>query len=345
VPSQGAVAWVTPEATSPGEDSWDIRAPIAASGDELFVPLAGHRQSGVACLVLRSGGGLPQLKWFTELPGGVGESPAVVQDRVFALSGRAGEGTSQLVCTHRNTGQVLWNHTTTSSEPSHLWADAQGVVLRDTENRLCSLTLDGKVVWTRQLGLRAGAFHCREPFVIATADRPPLLLALDRQTGSPLWQVALPRATISGPVLFQDRIYTAGECAVEMRSVLDGHLVARCPAADHPAGPMYVDASEIAYVDRTGRLLIHDASSLAILREISDCTPGMNVLATDTAMLFVRGENLVRLSRTQLAAPPTIWLDLSQVGSISAPAIVHRRSVYLPVKGKGLTCLVGATSP
>jgi outer membrane protein assembly factor BamB len=148
------------------------------------------------------------LAWKTQLPGVGQSSPIIWGDRIFVTSA-LGKGEERLVlCIDRKTGKFLWQQSAWKGIPekSHImngWAsatcvtDGEVVVAFFGVGGLHAYTLDGKPLWSRELGKfeegNWGTAAC--PIIVdnlviqnCDADSDACLIALDKKTGQDVWR-------------------------------------------------------------------------------------------------------------------------------------------------------------
>lgn len=214
-------------ATATSAENWPSFRGPSASG-------VAARQHLPASWDVRKGTG---VLWKTAIPGLAHSSPIVWGNRVFvttAVSSRPnatfkrglyGEGTAsddtsvqqwKLLCLDRKTGKVLWEHTAYEGVPKekrHIKStyanatpatDGRVVIALFGSQGLYSYSLDGKLLWKRDLGrIDAGAYDIpsyewgtasspilHENLAIVQCDQQKgsFLLAVDRVSGDVVWK-------------------------------------------------------------------------------------------------------------------------------------------------------------
>lgn len=175
------------------------------------------------------------IAWKTTLPGSGQSSPIVWGDRIF-LTSALEDGKQRVVfAVDRKTGKILWQHTAWTGEPEKLhawnsWAsstcvtDGEVVVAFFGRGGLHGYSLDGKHLWSRDLGKFEspwGVAAC--PVIVGDlviqncdAEADASLSAFDKKTGKDVWKTPRPNNRgWSTPVLVK----------TEKRSelVLNGH--------------------------------------------------------------------------------------------------------------------------
>ncbi len=156
------------------------------------------------------------VAWTTTLPGSGQSMPVVWGERIF-LTTALDEGAKRLVlCLDRESGRTLWEHVAWTGEPerSHRMnghasatcaTNGKVVVAFFGRGGLHAYTLDGKLLWSRDLGAFDGPWGtAASPIfygdtVIQNCDSESpesALVAFDSRTGETLWST--PRQVIRG---------------------------------------------------------------------------------------------------------------------------------------------------
>ena len=155
------------------------------------------------------------VAWKTPLPGSGQSSPIIWGDRIF-LTSALDDGKQRLVfAVDRTTGKLLWQHTAWTSdaehppEKLHLWSswasascvtDGEVVVAFFGRGGLHGYTLDGKHLWSRDLGEFKspwGVAAC--PVIVGDlviqncdSEADASLSAFDKKTGKDVWKTKRP---------------------------------------------------------------------------------------------------------------------------------------------------------
>lgn len=173
--------------------------------------------------------------WKTPLEGWGQSSPVIWGERIFLTTALDGGRQRVVLCVDRNDGRKLWEHVawTGQPEPSHKmngWAsatcatDGQVVVAFFGRGGLHAYALDGRHLWSRELGKFEspwGTAAC--PVIVdnmviqnCDADADAYLIAVDKHSGETIWKTPRPdRRGWSTPLL------TTGGGRPEL--VLNGH--------------------------------------------------------------------------------------------------------------------------
>jgi outer membrane protein assembly factor BamB len=213
------------------------------------------------------------IAWKTPLPGKGQSSPVVCGDRIF-LTSALGNGKKRVVlCVDRLTGSVLWQHEAWSGapEPSHAmngWAsatcatDGERVVAFFGKGGLHCYALDGKPLWSRDLGAFAGPWGTSAcPIIVGDlviqncdAVKEAFIVGLDKKTGKTVWQTpraAPERGGWSTPVLVQgDRkeLLLNGETKVTAYDPESGKELWWCKSFNGRGEPTVTQGNDLAYV-------------------------------------------------------------------------------------------------
>lgn len=161
--------------------------------------------------------------WKTALPGIGQSSPVLSGERIF-LTAALDKGKKRVVlCVDRNKGSIVWQQEAWAGdpEPSHamnLWAsstcatDGERVYAFFGKGGMHCYTVEGKKVWSRELGPFTGAWGTSAcPLLVGDlliqncdATTNAYLLAVDKKTGKDVWKTPrpdLPKGGWSSPVL------------------------------------------------------------------------------------------------------------------------------------------------
>ena len=220
----------------------------------------GPHQNGVG-----QGKGLPaswslekNIVWKAELPSWSGGTPIIWGDRIFVTSPSpakteeekyAGGQELYVLCLSKKDGKELWRHQLhegnwlsqkqNNTSPSPV-TDGKHVWVVTGTGQVTGLTMDGKMVWTRNLQKDYGKFGLNwgygsspllynKKLIIEVlhgmkTDDPSYLVALDTMTGKPLWRQERPTDAFrespdayTTPVVLQHNgqtqiVVTGGDC-------------------------------------------------------------------------------------------------------------------------------------
>ena len=179
-----------------------------------------------------TGGSLPtkwdakSITWKVKLPGRGQSSPSIWGDRIFLTSASktaAGAIERNVFCVDRTSGKILWKDTASSGPAERLhkmnmWAtatcatDGECVLAFFGDGGMHCYTVEGKKVWSRELGKFAGAWGtAASPIILGDmvvqncdAEGKSYLLAVDKKTGQDIWRTErrnLPKGGWSTPIL------------------------------------------------------------------------------------------------------------------------------------------------
>lgn len=153
--------------------------------------------------------GPENVKWSVDLPGTGQSSPIIWGDSIF-LTAALGRGQERVaLCIDRNSHEIVWQKSlwTGTPEASHVmngWASSTCVtdgerlwVFFGQGGGLFCLTLDGKVLWNRDLGEFPGPWGTAASPVLVDnlliqncdSDEKGFLLAVDKMTGDDVWKI------------------------------------------------------------------------------------------------------------------------------------------------------------
>ena len=214
------------------------------------------------------------LAWKTPLKGHGQSSPVVWGDRIF-LTSALEDGKQRLVfCVDANTGKVLWEQVAWTGEPekSHEmngWAsatcctDGKYVYASFGKAGVHCYTVDGKHVWSRDLGLFESQTHrgtAASPILAGDlviingdSDSDHALFGLDKLTGKTIWKTERPEwEGYSTPVPIQIAGHTElalnGEGFVAGYDPVTGKELWKCKSFAGRGEPLPAPGDGVLYV-------------------------------------------------------------------------------------------------
>ncbi len=214
--------------------------------------------------------------WAAELPVRGHSSPIVWGDRVFLTGATSAEGSVRrhVVCLDRTSGKVLWNEIAATGDGERLhkmnsWAtpscasDGERVVAFFGPGGLHCYSVDGKLLWSRELGSFPGAWGVgASPIFFADtviqncdAEGESFLLAVDKRTGRDVWRTprqAKPRGGWSTPVQIEfdgkTELVVNGEFGVQSYEPESGKQLWNCRGFNGRGTPSPVWGNGMVYV-------------------------------------------------------------------------------------------------
>jgi outer membrane protein assembly factor BamB len=212
--------------------------------------------------------------WKIALPGSGQSSPIIWGERIF-LTAALDNGKKRLVlCIDRRKGDILWQDEAWTGDPekSHKmngWAsascatDGERVVAFFGKGGLHCYGIDGKPLWSRQLGTFPGLWGTSAcPIIVGDlviqncdAAGESFLVALHKHTGKTVWQTprtAPERGGWSTPVLVQagkrQELVLNGEKAVTAYDPISGKELWFCKSFNGRGEPTVVPGNGLIYV-------------------------------------------------------------------------------------------------
>lgn len=214
------------------------------------------------------------IVWKTALPGIGQSSPIIWGDRIF-LTAALDKGNKRVVlCVDRLKGTILWQHEPWSgaAEPSHAmngWAsatcvtDGERVVAFFGKGGLHCYSMDGKLLWSRDLGAFAGAWGTSAcPIIVGDlviqncdAIKDATIVGIDKKTGKTVWQtprLAPEKGGWSTPVLVdagtRKEIVVNGEAEVKAYDPATGKELWSCKTFAGRGEPTVAPDKDRVYV-------------------------------------------------------------------------------------------------
>jgi outer membrane protein assembly factor BamB len=149
--------------------------------------------------------------WKTALKGRGQSSPTIWGERMFLTTALDGGKQRLVFCVDVRDGRVLWEHVAWTGEPekSHVmngWASATCVTDGEVvaaffgKGGLHAYSLDGQLLWSRDLGMFEGPWGtAASPVIVGDlviqngdSDRDAFIEAFDRKTGKSVWRRSRP---------------------------------------------------------------------------------------------------------------------------------------------------------
>ena len=348
-----------------------VEAPVAVLGKKLLVPLAEGEQAGLACY---STDGPPgQALWQLRLPAGVHQSPAAEGDTVWCVDGKPHAVDRKMYALDIATGKERWQAPVDAQGSGALLATEDRLLVHDHGGKLASLSHKGERQWEQWLGEMQHAPAVTKTMVIAAGVNPPVLVALDRPTGSVLWRRPLEAVPTTSPVVHKERIYLGTQRGLEGRSILDGRPVNHWNIDESGVSADFALLRDLAvYVNNHGELIVVETSAGAVMSKTSGATVGRPPLVSRDTVLCIGKKGLLRVSLqdAKLALPafgagtpgllwspfghgpllvgsalfpgraqkltPEVWLDAAELGSMTSPLVLADGHVYAGKAGSGL---------
>ncbi len=216
------------------------------------------------------------IDWVTDLPVRGHSSPIIWNDRVFLTGATAQDDVvhRHLVCCDRESGKVLWDEVaaTGGGESLHKmnsWAtpscatDGERVVAFFGAGGLHCYSVDGKPLWSRQLGDFAGTWGVGaspifvDEMVIQNCDAEgdSYLLAVDKTTGEDVWRTpraSKPKGGWSTPIVIdvagRTELVLNGEFGVEAYNPANGKPYWKCRGFNGRGTPSPVWGNGMLYL-------------------------------------------------------------------------------------------------
>jgi len=355
LPKTPALGWQWP--VSDDQAGQDDRAPVvappAALQGRLFVPVASGPAAGLSCLPLpiaksNDNGAKPALTWTHAIAAGVWTSPAVVGDKVFAVSGRKGEKGRALHCLDTETGAPLWTSGIAGGASGLLQACEEFLVVQDRPGQLSWFDLSGERKHSARIGPLDHAPAIAAAMVVAAPHDGPSLVALDSPTGKELWRIDLPSPTTTSPALGRSVVFVATARQVAARRLTDGQVIWQTPVS--PGGDLVLTRRYVLYVSSDGRLIVADRTDGRIILAVKGAMPATAPLVSRGHVIFEtldsgrKQQRIVAIDLDALGADPAPapveWFeDTSWLGRPVTPMVLAGSNVYMGRAGWGLVSL------
>ncbi len=216
------------------------------------------------------------VAWQADLPVVGHSSPVIWEDRIF-LTGTTSDGnrvSRHVVCLSRKDGSVQWNEVAATGNGEKLhkmnsWAtpscatDGQRVVAFFGDGGLHCFDVDGKKLWSRDLGSFPGSWGVgASPVIVGSmviqncdATGDSYLLAVDKNTGKDIWKTprkSKPKGGWSTPILIEtkagNQLVVNGEFGVQAYDVKSGKPIWSCDSFNGRGTPVPAWGNGLLYV-------------------------------------------------------------------------------------------------
>lgn len=220
------------------------------------------------------------LKWKTQIPGQGSSSPVVWGQKVFVTSAVATQNRNEfefrVYCIDRLNGKILWEQKATTASPHEGTHETNGFASASPctdgamlyacfgSRGLFAYSIDGKLVWSRDLGdmqIRNGFGEGSSPtlagdLLIVPWDHegPSMLYALDKKTGNTVWETKRDEPTCwATPHVAQDpqgnmQIIMNGQTAARGYNLKTGKELWQCGGQTQRPCASAVSSQGVAYV-------------------------------------------------------------------------------------------------
>lgn len=337
LPELGEIGWSYPMDAPKQSAEPLVQAPVAVQDGNLLVPIAKGPLRGLVCLPLREAKSVPATRWQYKLGSGVHSSPAAVGDRVFVVNGKPGEKGRELAALALDSGNVLWQAGVAPQASGVFSAGDDAIWIQSAPGKLAALSLEAKLLWNVPVGEIAHAPASTPALLVVAAANPPALVALDRPTGSELWRIPLASAPVSSPAVRGSTIYLGTVAGVEARSIIDGLPLGSWQISGGPAtGDFALTRTRLLYVNKSGELIVLHLADGTVERKVEGVVPGTTPLVSRDAVLLVAETQLLRLALEQPDVDAAEWLDLTPLGRMTSPPILHDGGLYFGASPRGL---------
>ncbi|MGD0899326.1 MAG: PQQ-binding-like beta-propeller repeat protein [Thermoguttaceae bacterium] len=334
----GIFQWHYPKDQQGQSDEVFVAAPVAATGDNVLVPLAGEEgRRGVACLSADVKQlDIPSPRWVYKTRNEVWSSAAACNNAVLLVDGRPGDADRFLHCIDIAEGKRRWR-AVVAPKASGRFAVAPGrVFVQDAEGQLTSYDLEGKKLWSQPWPAMAV-----DPVVVAgmviVAEEPSVLAGLDPATGQRRWRLSLPKAIAIAPAVWKDALYVGTKAELAAYDLAGGKTASLWSRpCDGVAGDIAVSDKWIALVNGKSELVLLKRGDGAEAARKPGALVVVAPMLDSSAVLYATADQICRLPLDKPDAEPSRWADLSWLGEPVTAMVYYRNCLYLGMKGWGL---------
>ena len=334
--ARAALVWRYPK-NRPGD--FAATAPLMPLGDALYVPCT--RRGKPELLKLKLDPALAdegRVAWAAPLEHAVRVAPAGVGEALCVVDGTPGQKGRALHCIAAKDGKERWRFPVEADGSGQLTLDVRRLYVWSGPETLAALPVeqDGapKPLWSRRIG--RGRFAPAVPqdgiLVVATAQA---LLALDSESGTPLWQQTLDAPPLAGPVRLGRSVYLAVPDGIALHSILDGSRL-WTGIRQKVAAPPVAALGRLAAVTQGGQVAVFSVKDAKVLATLPDAKPGIPpLLAGDSVVYAAKDLMLWRGAGDE----PRQWARTSWLGTVLTPLVWSGSHAYFATDKRGVVCL------
>jgi outer membrane protein assembly factor BamB len=333
LPDRGALLWRYPRGEDEPQPPLQVRAPAAALGELIVVPIADGPRRGLVALQNDPRARTAWLeRWFYQTDRGVHLSPAMNATRVIFVVGAPGETGRRLVCVDAHSGAERWQRPLADGVAGELFMGPDFVLVEESPGELTMLDLDGAQRWRQPTGPMRFSAACQDAIIVAAIQSPPALVALDRYTGALLWRTELEAPARAGPAVQRNTIWLGTERGIAAHRLVDGTRLWES-AGGGPQGAFALGEDFIVHVTATGELVLTDRADGSLRRSVAGARADVPPALARDAVLYASGENLMKLKLDE--TEPVRWMTIGWLGELTTPLIVADGSVYFATDQRG----------
>jgi outer membrane protein assembly factor BamB len=394
LPERGDYAWgySGPDSNQSAEFAKTITTAAARIGDDFYVGAG----KGISKLRCEKGLSLaPKEQWRAKSDNPVTQSAFGSGKSVFFVDGKPGDAGRFLHCVDPNGGAELWRRpiekdasgasvvTWDSPATWQKWRKAvdtktvagftftwDHLLIAEAKSGLSCLDTGDpsgpKVVWKAEVGPTVGApFLTQDGLALVAVANPPRIVAMDPNTGKPAWELSLPRAPTTGPVVAGPRVWVGDAQGLTGAWIPPQPADRKEEAWSVPCGPirpaLAASGFWISCVTTDGEQLVVSAGAGAVVSKLGKAIGDIAPILTDSEVLYLAmgsanpyelgpGKNVPETGKNDKPAPQirrydlrggksAEWTKMASWGKVLTPMIVADSRLFFVTDEEGLVCM------
>jgi outer membrane protein assembly factor BamB len=346
LPEMGEYAWgytgAEPNQASAAQSSGAVAAIQAPAA---FVDGAVYAGLGKGLVKLACPKGLqaaPKEAWRAPAENPVYLSPAGTAVAIFFVDGKPGDAGRQLHCLDPNSGHEIWRRPIQKDATGEFVLTLQQLLISEGAKTLACLDIQTpsapKELWKAEVGPILGVASLSDDLAVVASASPAKLVALDRVSGTAVWEQPLSRPPTTAPILAETRVWVGDANGVSAYSLL-GDSPPIDIACGSVAGPLILCGERMACASPQGDVLVLDLAGRKVQARPGKLVGNVPPVLTDDALLYLTKGSIQRYDlRTGQSAQWT-KITSSWPGNILSPMIVANSYVVFATDEEGLVCM------
>ena len=337
IPQGVKYAWSYPQKSSGANAAAAtvITTAPACSTNAVYVGMGGATK-GLAKVALTGNRRNPYVEaWFCASTHPPSSSAAILGEKVYFVSGKAGDEDRYLHTVDANTGAVLAKRDVATHASGHLLVTRDGVIVADREDGVSLLRGADESIFL-EVGQSVGSpVTAWDMFFVATESGVSAVSAVG---GELLWTVALSAPVRTGPVVRGETIAVGTSEGVVALGVVDG-ATRWSTGCGETAERLVCNDDYVACVTTNREVVLVDWAGEEKLR-VPDVASGVTPILCDAVMLCPMPDG-IELVEIESGERRTWGGKLGWLGGLTTPGVVLDSKVYIGTGRKGLVCLRG----
>ena len=172
---------------------------------------------------------------------------------------------------------------------------------------------------------------------LVTGDQGATIHLLATGNGDPIARRSIEGNITADPVLLGDRLFVGTDKALIALDLSDKHPLRISRTVNtQVAGEIAFSETHLAFASGDGMICAIDRQSLEIVAEFPGGQPVYAPLISEERLLWIGADGLYQASLSAPDEPPTLWADLSWLGTPATSPVMYRKCLYVGIPKWGL---------